>query len=203
MMKRHSILFFLVIGLAACINTAESKDPAHWTEEELNSWFSKKNWLSDTSLLPDASISKRAFAISYHKNKDRWNKAFDYLRKTVADSIIPGIVNLDGENVFVKISAYNSKKPADVFYETHRQYADIHYVHSGTEYIGIKDIQSLSEEKPYNAEKDISFFKAQDGHKLFASHGTFFIFFPGEVHRPALRAEDSSYVQKIVIKIKI
>ncbi|MBK8278607.1 MAG: YhcH/YjgK/YiaL family protein [Saprospiraceae bacterium] len=42
---------------------------------------------------------------------------------------------LDDQNVFVKCTAYFSKDRDKVLFENHKNYADIHYVGTGTEYI--------------------------------------------------------------------
>jgi YhcH/YjgK/YiaL family protein len=53
---------------------------------------------------------------------------------------------------------------------------------------------------PYNTEKDIEHYDLK-GSYYVADPGTYFIFFPQDVHRPGIRI-DSGDVRKIVVKIR-
>ena len=109
---------------------------------------------------------------------------------------------LDGKNVFVIVSEYNSKNPEDTQYESHKNYTDIQYVVSGTEYIGLTDLSETSVKVPYDEKRDITFYDADEGQNLLAHSGNFFIFFPQNVHRPGVKVEDNVPVKKVVIKVR-
>lgn len=176
--------------------------PEKWTETELSEWFNQKDWLGETNLRPDLSINKKEFAIQYYKNKERWDKAFAFLENEDLSALKVGVQELDGKNVFVKVTEYYSKDPSIVPFELHKNYADIHYVISGVEDIGSADISAASERTQYDSIKDIQFYNADRSENHFAKPGTFFIFFSNELHRQGLRVKDSILVKKIVIKIK-
>jgi len=178
------------------------EDPAHWTEDQVSDWFDSGEWLGQSPMRPDPSIDRREFAVHYHQNKARWDKAFAFLAKEDLQTLEAGNHQLDGDNVFVKVTEYNSKNPEDVSYENHQNYADIQFVVSGMEYIGRTDLSQTTVLTPYDKEKDIQFYKVATSEKLLAKPGTFFIFFHDDAHCPGLKVNDNAPVKKMVIKVK-
>lgn len=195
---------FFIIGILVFANCEgqHSENVRNWSESQASEWFNHKNWLEETGAQPDESIDKKEFATRYHENKERWDIAFAFLKGTNLNTLKPGNHELDGKNVFVKVTEYNSKNPEGVFYESHKNYTDLQYVVSGEENIGIADRSVASVKIPYNEEKDIWFYQVQKGKNLIAKPGTLFIFFPGELHRPGIKVGNSVWVKKIVIKIR-
>jgi YhcH/YjgK/YiaL family protein len=102
----------------------------------------------------------------------------------------------------VLITQYNSKNHEDAKYEGHEKYTDIHYVVSGTEYIGVQDMSVSKVTTPYNAERDIFFCEPSKGVHLLGKPGIFFIFFPNNIHSPGMKVENNIPVKKAVIKVK-
>lgn len=102
-----------------------------------------------------------------------------------------GSHKLDGRDVFAIVSEYTSKNPEDVPYEAQKDYADIHYVVSGREYIGSAELSAVSVRTPYDEERDIAFYDPENGRHLLAHPDSFFIFFPGMGHSPGRKVEDS------------
>lgn len=178
------------------------ENPEQWSEEEAAEWFNKREWLPASDLKPDASINKQELATAYHRNPDRWNKAFAFLVNTDLDTIAVGTHEIDGKDVYAIVSEYNSKNPEDAQFESHKTYTDLQYVISGEEQIGLTTLDLTSEKTPYDSEKDIAFYNAESGKTLMATPGTFFLFFPGDAHRPGMKVNDNVPVRKLVIKIK-
>ena len=58
------------------------------------------------SIAPDASINKREFAVSYFKNKERWEKAFKFLKNSDLSKLEPKRYDIDGDNLYATISEY-------------------------------------------------------------------------------------------------
>lgn len=198
-MKKNIII--LVLAIAGCTSAPRSENPEEWTEEQVAAWFNDKEWLGESRLQPDPSINKRKLAIEVHEHKDRWDAAFEFMRE--GDLSLPvGDHPLDGQNAFVRVVEYDSKNPEDVFFEAHRNYADIQFVVTGEELIGVSDLKEATVKDVYNEENDIEFYNSPDGRNLHAKPGTFFIFFPGEGHRPAIRSGESVPVRKMVIKVR-
>jgi biofilm protein TabA len=202
-MKNLALLFlaspvFIFMGCAAQKSAA---NPATWTEAEASKWFNSKEWLGGSRLTPDPSINKKEFAIRYHQHKDWWDKAFRFLDTANIAAMPLGDHDLVGKDVFVRVSEYPTKNTEDAFYEAHQIYTDVHEVVSGTELIGTTS-GNLPVKTPYNAERDITFYTGTDNKTYVANPGTFFIFFPGEFHRPSMKVTTSVPVRKVVVKIK-
>lgn len=201
MYSKLILIIMTVLTVGACSGT--KNNPADWTEDEVNTWFEKKDWLSAWSIQPDASVNKKALAIAYHKNPERWQKAFEYLKTTDLTTAPSGKTELDGENLFATVAEYFPKKREEVRYESHRKYIDIQYVIKGEEIMGITTHDKVTDDKAYNEEKDIAFYLSEDGNYRHATPSIFLVFFPDDVHRPSISTGDSVLVKKVVIKVKI
>lgn len=194
-----SVIFIL---LTACRTTKPSANAGNLTKNQVDNWFEKKEWLGGLDLLPHSSINKKEFASRYHRNKERFDKAFLFLKNSNLSTLKAGDLELEGRNLFVRVSEYNSKELNDALFETHKTYTDIHLVVNGEEYIGVTDSSELIENTPYDPNKEIQFHRSKNSRNLIAKPNNFFLFFPGEPHSPGLKIEKSIPVKKIVIKLK-
>lgn len=201
-MKRYTPLLVTLFLMIGCTSDQRAENPENWSEDQASEWFDQKDWLGQTELQPDPSIDKKEFAVRYHQNKERWDKAFAFLKDEDLSAVEVGNHELDGKNVFVIVSEYNTKNPEDAQYEAHKNYTDIQYVVSGTEYIGLADLSATSVKTPYDKERDIAFYNVEEGQNLLAHPGTFFIFFPQNAHSPGMKVEDNVPVKKVVIKVR-
>lgn len=203
-LKMYSKLILLIMAIltvGAC--TDKNVDPAKWSEEEVNSWFEKKEWLGGWDVQPDASVNRRTLAVMYHKNPRHWAQAFHFLKSADLKNLPPGKQELEGEHLFISVAEYYGKQKPDALYESHKKYIDIQYVAKGEEIIGLTTLDKVTVKEPYNEEKDIAFYEFEGGKYLKATPGNFFIFFPEDVHRPSITTGDSVLVKKIVVKIWI
>ncbi|HPE75315.1 MAG TPA: YhcH/YjgK/YiaL family protein [Draconibacterium sp.] len=193
------LLLIMTITVTAC--TDKNSHPERWTDDEINSWFEKKDWFGGWNVSPDNSINKRTLAILYHENQKHWDQAFNFLKSANLKNLPLGKQELEGEHVFVTVQQYFGKEKPDALYESHKKYIDIQYVIDGEELIGLTTIDKVKVKEPYNEEKDISFYDFDGGDYLKATPEKFFIFFPEDVHRPSITAGDSIQIKKIVVKI--
>ena len=69
-----------LISFLDTIGCKSSQDPSRWSSSKIDKWFEKGEWLNGWTVSPDASINRKEFAVSYFKNKERWNKAFAFLK---------------------------------------------------------------------------------------------------------------------------
>ena len=130
-------------------------------------------------------------------------KALAYVRENGA-SLADGKVYLDGDKLYVSIQSYKTKNWEDCKYEAHRRYIDIQYIISGSEIITVTDKEGLTERAPYSDEKDVVFFQDdKKGTDFVLNAGDYVVVFPDDVHKPTVRAGESSDVKKAVVKILI
>jgi len=179
-------------------------DPSTWSESKTDEWFNKGEWRNGWSVAPDPSIDKKALAVSYFKNKDRWDKAFIFLKSNDLASLELKKHVVDGDNLFVNVSEYKTKEAIDARFEAHRKYIDIQYVINGTEMIGVAPMASNEGvTEPYDETKDVEFLKFSNETFYQATTGNFFVFFPQDGHMPGVKTDSLSQVRKLVVKIRI
>ncbi|WP_439487200.1 YhcH/YjgK/YiaL family protein [Algoriphagus sp.] len=186
----------------SCTTPKEQQNTSKLSQEEISTWFEQKQWLGQSSLEPHPSIDQEAFATYYFSNQKLWEKAFDYLNNTDLQKLEVGVHEIQGRELFVIVSSYSTKSPQDVFFENHDKFTDLQYVVSGQEYIGLTNLSNAKIRTPYENERDITFYDVTSSSNLLAHPGTFFIFFPHNVHCPSLIIDQSDNVKKIVIKVK-
>lgn len=194
----------LITSILSLFGCKGSNDPSKWNETQTEEWFKKGEWQNGWAVTPDNSIDKKTLAIAWFKNKPRWNSAFNFLKNNDLTKLETKRYDIDGDNLFVSVSEYNTKNEADARYEAHRKYIDIQYVADGLEKIGVAPLASRDTIlQEYDATKDIEFMKVKQGKTFSANQGNFFIFFPADAHMPGLMIDSIAPVKKIVVKIRI
>jgi biofilm protein TabA len=203
-MKKIILSLMVLISLSGLIGSKSDVDPATWNNKKIDKWFAEKKWSGGWTVTPDSSINKRNLAVSYFKNKEKWEKAFKFLKDNDLSKLELKRYDIDGDNIFATVSEYISKNEESAQFEAHRKYIDIQYVVSGKELINIAPLASVKEVlTPYDASKDIEFVTVSKLIYLKASPSDFFIFFPGDAHRPGLKDGENSPVRKVVVKVKV
>jgi YhcH/YjgK/YiaL family protein len=203
-MKNLITKIMVLAGLLSFFGCKNSTDPAEWNAKQINKWFEKGEWLNGWQATPDSTINRKEFAISYFKHKERWDKAFAFFKDSNFATMEIKRYDIDDDNVFALLSEYLTKSEEEARYEAHQRYADIQYVASGKEMIGIAPLSTKKEIlQPYDSTKDIMFLSVSEVINYKATPDRFFIFFPDDAHRPGLRDGDSTLVRKVVVKVKL
>ena len=196
------IILLSMLGLFSTENPEKNK-PMENVKSEVNEWFHHGEWSDNLQIKPDKSINIEEFYIQYHKNQRLWKKAFNYLKNTNLDSLSIGRYELVKDSLFVIVDEYFTKNEKETKYEAHRKYADIQYLISGSEKIGVNKLVSSTIVIPYDIEKDIAFYEMAENNYRLANQDMFFIFFPQDAHRPCLKTLENSKVKKIVCKVRV
>jgi len=203
-MKKIIAGIMILITFFGLTGSKSASDPSTWSNKQVDKWFKKGEWSEGWTVTPDASINKKEFAILYYKNKERWAKAFKFLRNNDLTKLDVKRYDIDGDNLFATVSEYQSKNEESAKFEAHRKYIDIQYVISGKEIMNLAPISTLKEVlTPYDAAKDIEFITVSKVVNYKANPSNFFIFFPDDAHRPGLKDGSNSPVRKVVIKVKV
>lgn len=196
-----SALFGVLLLLIGCKST---NDPSAWNDEKINKWFEEGEWLNGWAVAPDPSINRKEFVVSYFANKERWDKAFTYLKTTDLQGLEVKKHVIDEDRLFATVTSYYTKSRDVARFEAHRKYIDIQYVISGEEMIGVAPATAKGEIlQPYDEARDLEFMAVNEGVEFNATPQKFFLFFPSDIHRPSLSVGDSLQVKKIVVKVKI
>jgi biofilm protein TabA len=165
-------------------------------------WLKSKKWSNSIKLKLHPSVNTAEFYKQYHANKAVWDKAFLFTKENDLDTISVGKHIIDGDNAYASITEAPSKELDKASWESHQKYIDLQYVIRGKEQIAVVPIGMAKVTKPYDAAKDVANYTAE-GTFYTANPGTFFLFFPEDVHRPNIKVAGFDVVKKMVIKIKV
>lgn len=113
----------------------------------------------------------------------------------------PGKYVIDGDKLYVSISAYTSS-PCSGKIEAHKNYIDLQYVLEGTEEMHVAEISSLKPICSYDTDKDCIFYEGECPTKTVLSSGDFAILFPQDGHIPGVMHQNPEPIKKMVFKIK-
>lgn len=129
-------------------------------------------------------------------------RALEYLRDTDLSVLPDSTCQVDGSDLYYFVQTYETR-PANDTPEAHRQYIDIQYVLSGTECMGVGQLEQMTEEVEARPQKDIWFYRGPMD-TITVSQGMFAVFFPNDVHAPCVSpASGANTVRKCVFKVKI
>jgi len=197
--------FFLLLTVLALIlpkaDFAQQTDTLRWTVKAAKQWVKTKKGANGLRIKPHSSVDPVEFARQYHANTAWWDKAFAFLNDKKLDTLKPGKYTIAGTDVYATITEAPSKEFAQSAWESHRNYIDLQYVIRGKEKIGIAPLSSATVIKTYDQTKDIANYDAR-GKFYIATPEVFFLFFPGDAHRPNIKVERYDTVKKLVVKIR-
>ncbi|GMV95354.1 MAG: hypothetical protein AMXMBFR82_51320 [Candidatus Hydrogenedentota bacterium] len=131
----------------------------------------------------------------------RFGQGFAYLQSLEA-GVADGRYELDGDNLFCMVQAYETKPQDEQEFEAHREYADIQVLLAGKESILWTPREGLAVTKPYKP--DIEFYSLIPGATdLVLRPGQFCVFMPDDAHAPCITHETQCTVRKAVVKVKL
>jgi dihydroorotase len=168
-------------------------------------WYDGKEWLNGLQLIPHESINQQEFSKQYHKNRIWWDKAFEFLKTHDLNNLKPGNYIIDAGNVIATVSEAPTKDIDQVNWEAHQKFNDLQYIIKGKARMGIASISDPNAivKVPYSTNTDTENFSDTGGKYYDAVPGTFFIFSPQDIHRPAIKAAGYDVIKKIVIKVRV
>ncbi|EKS7106991.1 MULTISPECIES: YhcH/YjgK/YiaL family protein [Enterobacter cloacae complex] len=132
-------------------------------------------------------------------------KALDFLHTTDFTALAPGVVNIDGRNIFAQVLDLTTQTWDENRPEVHRRYLDIQFLAWGEEKIGVAiDTGNNEISESLLEQRDIIFYHGSENESFIEmTPGTYAIFFPQDVHRPACIKNKVSAIRKIVVKVAI
>ncbi|MEZ2380544.1 YhcH/YjgK/YiaL family protein [Enterobacter sp. RCC_40] len=132
-------------------------------------------------------------------------KALDFLRTTDFTALAPGVVEIDGRNIFAQVLDLTTRTWDENRPEVHRRYLDIQFLAWGEEKIGVAiDTGNNEISESLLEQRDIIFYHGSENESFIEmTPGTYAIFFPQDVHRPACIKNKASAIRKIVVKVAI
>lgn len=147
-------------------------------------------------------LDKLENASLYSNISENLKKGFNFLQNNDLSKLESGRHEIDGQDVFALVSEYETKVQEDCKPEAHRVYADIQYIVSGSEAIGIATLSNQTTTEAYIQKKDIIFFSGETAPVILES-GMFAVFFPQDIHQPCMQINGPEKVKKVVVKVKL
>jgi len=131
-------------------------------------------------------------------------RAINYLKSNDFVNMETGVYEIDGKKMYAQVfdaetGAAETKKP-----EVHEKYLDVQYLASGIEKLGFTPDTGKYEVDERINERDLIFYKSVENEGFITSTpGCFCVFFPSDVHRPAVMVDKPLKVRKVVVKVSI
>ena len=132
-------------------------------------------------------------------------KALDFLRTTDFSMLKPGVVEIEGRNLFAQVLDLTTREQHENRPEVHRRYLDIQFLAWGEEKIGIAiDTGNNEISESLLEQRDIIFYHNSENESFIEMiPGSYAIFFPQDMHRPACIKNKETTIRKIVVKVAI
>jgi len=197
--------YFCIISFCCVIVscTSSSKIAVGNTKNDA-AFYKSKEWLNGVQLTPHQSINQQEFLQQYKKNKTWWNEAFTFLKNNDLINLKTGSYVIDSNNVIATVSEAPARDMEKVNWEAHRNFNDLQYIIKGKATMGIAKLdKNAITTLPYNGKTDNETYSVTGGNYYIAEPGTFFIFSPQEIHRPAIKVDGFDTIKKIVIKVRV
>jgi YhcH/YjgK/YiaL family protein len=128
--------------------------------------------------------------------------AFDFILAKGLDGLSDGKHNIQGDDVFVLMNAYETKDVKDCPSETHKKYIDIQVMLEGSERFGHAFLAQQTVIDGYHSEKDYTFYDSPMDY-LVLNKGQFAVFYPSDIHQPGIAVKESIAVKKAVFKVRV
>lgn len=206
MVKRISLLQtmafgFLMVMLASCHSSGKMTS----SNKTITDWYKGQEWLNGLQLTPHASINQDELYRQYSLNSKWWNEAFAFIKTHDLANLKPGSYVIDSSNVIATVSEVAPKQRDDVNWEGHRNFNDLQYIITGKAQMGVASISdpATTMKTAYDPKADVEVFSVGNGKYYEAAPGTFFIFSPKDIHRPAFRMKGYETIKKVVIKVRV
>ncbi len=146
-------------------------------------------------------IDQLSNASFYFNLSARIAAALRHLQQTDWSSAALGRYALDGDNLFVLVQQYDTKPREKGFWEAHRKYMDVQYVHAGVEWMGYANLAHLQAGE-YDESKD--FLPLHGEGEFFQMRaGTFMLLAPQDAHMPGIAFGAPASVKKVVVKVAV
>lgn len=131
-------------------------------------------------------------------------RAIEYLRSNDFLKMEPGVYEIDGKRMYAQVfdaltGPFEEKRP-----EFHKKYIDVQFLCSGIEKLGYAPDCGGYALAEAIEERDLYFVESVDNESfLTAVPGCYSIFFPNDIHRPAISVQEPTKIRKVVLKVSM
>ncbi len=139
----------------------------------------------------------------YKGRNDKVDKAIKYIKTANFAELEKGMHGVDGEEIFFNLIEYETKTPEERFWESHKEYIDIHYLLEGEEFVGHELFERMSIKENYNEADDYFLLEGTLHSKIKLQKGDFMICYPDDAHMTGIKVDEPLNVRKVVFKVKL
>lgn len=139
----------------------------------------------------------------YYNVHRNFQKGFEFIADYLRNPKPVGRYEIDGEDVFALVQAYETVAETEKKWESHEKYIDIQCITEGAEIMGWGSKVDFEPCTEFDAQKDIVFYHNSEGTDIKVSANSFAVFFPEDVHKPGCNWKHLAQVKKVLIKIKV
>lgn len=148
-----------------------------------------------------SSIYAKDISASYPK---AIQKALDYLKSHDFVNMEPGVYEIQGKEIYAQVFDAQTKPAEECRPEVHEKYVDVQFLASGKEKLGFTPDTGKYEVDERFDERDLIFYKSVENEGFIeATPGCYSMFFPADVHRPAVISGEPMTVRKVVVKVSV
>lgn len=130
----------------------------------------------------------------------RLDRALRCLTPAFLATLGPEPTQLEGEALYATRFTYETVPAEEAFFESHRQYLDIHVMLSGAERVGIASPETLAQ---YEQRGDLWLYHGAAEQTLTLAPGQFLVVFPGDAHALKIETGSPETVSKAVFKVRL
>lgn len=130
-----------------------------------------------------------------------WKRCWTWIENWTSDRPL-GIEIFESDQFFANLHEYATKDLADCKWESHKHTIDLQVVLNGGEHVDFLPETPLVPVGDYDPDKERWIYEpVSSSSRIHIKAGRFAIFWPGEPHRPQIKAPGSDGVVKVVFKI--
>lgn len=130
--------------------------------------------------------------------------ALEYLKANDFTTMETGVYEIQGKDIYAQVMDAQTAPAATKRPEAHEKYIDVQFLASGKERLGFTFDTGSYEVDERLGDKDLIFYKSVENEGYIdAVPGCYSIFFPEDVHRPAVAAGEPMTIRKVVVKVSV
>lgn len=147
-----------------------------------------------------------AHAAANDLSSERLQRALEFLARPDLASLAPGRHEVMGDEVFANVQELTTVPAAQKNYEAHRRYADVHYVISGTELMGVAPVEECAPVGEFSEADDFGLYTPGPREAWVTLRpGELVVTPPCDAHKPGCCPEggEPAALKKICVKVLV
>lgn len=134
----------------------------------------------------------------------RMAKALEFLARPDLAELAPGRHEIMDDEVFANVQELTTVRPGEKNYEAHRRYADVHYVISGEELMGVAPVGECEPVGEFSEADDFGLYVPGDREAWATLRpGDLVVTPPCDAHKPGCCPGEPAPLKKVCVKVLV